>query len=113
MKTKKLCKKIPCEIVTWYVLPVIRQEIAMLLVKNHGVSQKEAASLLGVTDAAVSQYLSKKRGKTNFYKIDENEFEKAARRIADGASAKEEMCQLCKFLVSQNILEKIENERSG
>ena len=108
-----MSEKIPCEIATWYVLPVIRKELAMLLVKNHGISQKETASLLGVTDAAVSQYLSKKRGKRNFYRIDENEFEKAAQRIADGASAKGEICQLCKFLVSQNILEKIENERSG
>ena len=102
--------KIPCEIITWYVLPVIRRELAMMLVKNHHMSQKEAANLLGVTDAAVSQYLSKKRGNADFCSGNEDIFEESAQRIANGTPAKEEICRLCKFLLSQNILELIENE---
>lgn len=105
-----MSEKIPCEIATWYILPVIRKELAILLVKNHGMSQKKTASLLGVTDAAVSQYLSKKRGKANFYEINENIFEKAAAKITSGASVKGEICNLCKFLVAHNIMEKIDNE---
>ena len=107
-----MSEKIPCEIATWYILPVIRKELAILLVKNHGMSQKKTASMLGVTDAAISQYLSKKRGKANFYKIDEGIFEKAAYNITTGASVKREICKLCKFLVAHNILEKIKNENS-
>ena len=103
-------EKIPCEIITWYVLPVIRKELAVLLVKNHNMSQKEAASLLGVTDAAVSQYLSKKRGNASFCIANKNVFEESAQRIANGASAKEEICHLCKFLISQNILGLIQDE---
>lgn len=45
------------------VLPVFRSLIAKELVERHGLSQIEAAKKLGVTQAAVSQYLCLKRGK--------------------------------------------------
>ena len=54
--------KIPCELVVWYVLPTIRREVARELVNSHGMSQAEVARKFGVTDAAISQYLKKKRG---------------------------------------------------
>ena len=57
--------KTPCEVIVWDVLPGIRAALAEELVKN-GLSQKEASKMLGITPAAVSQYVSKKRG----YKID-------------------------------------------
>ncbi|MCW3132915.1 MAG: helix-turn-helix domain-containing protein [Methanophagales archaeon] len=57
--------KTPCEVIVWDVLPGIRAALAEELVKN-GISQKEASKMLGITPAAVSQYVSKKRG----YKID-------------------------------------------
>jgi predicted transcriptional regulator len=54
-------KKSPCEEVVWDVLPNIRAEIAEDLVKR-GVSQREISRMLGLTQPAVSQYVSKKRG---------------------------------------------------
>ncbi|MDY6864707.1 MAG: transcriptional regulator [Halobacteriota archaeon] len=54
--------KFPCEIVIWYVLPTIRAELAKELV-NLELSQKSASKKLGITQAAVSQYLGNKRGK--------------------------------------------------
>ena len=48
----------------WNGIPVIRKEIAESMTKNFGLNQKETAEKLGITPAAVSQYLSKKRGKT-------------------------------------------------
>ena len=54
--------KIPCEIVVWYVLPMIRREVSKELVHTHGMTQAEVARRFGVTDAAISQYLKKKRG---------------------------------------------------
>lgn len=51
----------PQEIEVWYAIPAIRREIAMDM-KRRGIAQKEIASILGITGAAVSQYLSKKRG---------------------------------------------------
>lgn len=52
--------KVPCENVVWYVLPAIRSELAKELAKV--ISQKEISEILGITQAAVSQYVSNKRG---------------------------------------------------
>ena len=52
----------PQEIEVWYVLPAIRRELAITLIKEQKLNQKEVASLLGVTEAAVSQYIKSKRG---------------------------------------------------
>lgn len=52
----------PQEVEVWYILPTIRKELAIELVKV-GLKQKEAAKKLNLTEAAVSQYLKDKRGK--------------------------------------------------
>lgn len=51
----------PCEIVVWYVIPTIRSELAKELL-NKGMKQKEISVLLDITQPAVSQYISDKRG---------------------------------------------------
>jgi len=50
----------PCESAVKYKVPAIKAELARKL-KKEGKSQKDIAKLLGVTEAAVSQYLSGKR----------------------------------------------------
>jgi predicted transcriptional regulator len=40
----------------------MRAEMVARLVRNQGLSQSDAAKKLGLTRAAVSQYMSKKRG---------------------------------------------------
>jgi predicted transcriptional regulator len=52
--------KAPCEIAVWYVLPAIRSELSKELAK--AMSQKEISEILGITQSAVSQYVSNKRG---------------------------------------------------
>ncbi len=52
----------PQEIEVWYVLPAIRKEIALEM-KKKGVKQKDIASILNVTEAAVSMYINSKRAK--------------------------------------------------
>lgn len=52
----------PQEIEVWYVIPAIRKELAKEL-KSEGIAQVEIARILGLTKAAVSQYLSDKRAK--------------------------------------------------
>ncbi|NYT00165.1 MAG: helix-turn-helix domain-containing protein [Methanocellales archaeon] len=64
--------KLPCELVVWYVLPIIRSELAKELVKL-GLSQKEVSKRLGITQAAVSQYLNDKRGRDIKFKVDVKE----------------------------------------
>ena len=51
----------PQEVEVFYLLPTLRKEIAKAL-KTRGHDQKRIAAMLGVTDAAVSQYISGKRG---------------------------------------------------
>ena len=53
----------PQEIEVFYVLPAVRREISIVM-KAEGKSQKEIAKLLGVTEPAVSQYMSAKRAST-------------------------------------------------
>jgi predicted transcriptional regulator len=53
----------PQEIDVWYILPTIRREIALALVKK-GLKQREVAERLGMTEAAVSQYIKNKRAKS-------------------------------------------------
>ena len=53
----------PQEIAVRYILPAIRRELAKTLIEKHKLSQKETAKLLGITEAAVSQYIHSKRAK--------------------------------------------------
>jgi uncharacterized protein len=50
----------PQEVEVFYILPAIRKELSIVL-KAQGRNQKEIAKMLGVTEAAVSQYLNAKR----------------------------------------------------
>ena len=53
----------PQEIEVRYILPAIRRELARIFIQEHNLSQKEAANVLGLTEAAISQYLHYKRAK--------------------------------------------------
>ena len=53
----------PQEIEVRYILPAIRRELARVFIQEHKLSQKEAAKMLGLTEAAVSQYQHSKRAK--------------------------------------------------
>ncbi|HLD42165.1 MAG TPA: helix-turn-helix domain-containing protein [archaeon] len=52
--------KLPQEISTWYIIPAIRREFVKEMI-NQGLSQKKAADRLGLTEAAVSNYMKDKR----------------------------------------------------
>ncbi len=44
----------------YYIVPAARAKIAKALVNTYNMSEKDAAKLLGVTQAAVSKYVSEK-----------------------------------------------------
>ena len=72
----------PQEIEVWYLIPALRREVSKILVSKHNVSQKETAVLLGITESAISQYLSNKRGSDiKFSKQETEEIEKTANEI--------------------------------
>ena len=102
--------KTPCEIIVWQVLPVIRKEFAKKLVEDYDFSQKKAAQKLGVTEAAVSRYISGKRGSSE--KLNKNiseEISKSVNRLAleDDTSVINEICRICGLLKSSEFFEGI------
>tara|TARA_Y100000310_G_scaffold216660_1_gene217721 strand:- start:340 stop:705 length:366 start_codon:yes stop_codon:yes gene_type:complete len=85
-------KLIPQEVELWYVYPSLRKEMANLMVKGHGLKQKEVAEKLGVTKAAISHYVNEKRSKKKIFdKNFEIKIEKSVKKIIedDVDSAKE------------------------
>ncbi len=99
-------KQTPCEYMMWNGLPVIRKEIAESMINNFGLNQKEAAKKLGVTPAAVCQYLSKKRGKIKI--VDKDvliEINRSAERIIqqEDGTVISETCRICKILMAKGI----------
>ena len=97
---------LPCENIIWYGIPVIRRELAFCLINQFGLSQKEAADKLGITPSAVSQYISKKRGKITI--LDEKIIEEinlSAKKINyQGESIlNSEICKICKILKSEGF----------
>jgi uncharacterized protein len=59
------CLLIHCDTLVRKMLPGMRAEMVSRLVMERGLSQSETARRLGVTRAAISQYVSKKRGGTD------------------------------------------------
>jgi len=105
----KCCEsnEILCENVVWNILPVIRKEISKILIENNGFTRKKVADTLGITEAAVSRYLSRKRG--NIEITDKNllkEIQKSTRRIikGDDSTVIVEVCRICTLLNSSKII---------
>ncbi|MCQ2078512.1 MAG: transcriptional regulator [archaeon] len=112
--------KTPCEIVVWYVLPTIRREIAKELVETYHMRQADVGRVFGVTDAAISQYLKKKRGGSSLiedsvhYPKFLGEVKQSARLVHDGESNMSiEMCRLCKFIKTVGLLADIYSDSTG
>jgi len=100
-------KQTYCEFLIWNGLPVIRKEIAECMINEFGLTQKETAEKLGLTPAAICQYLSKKRGKIDISdKKTLKEIKISAKRIVqDGDKIViEETCRLCKIMKANGCL---------
>ena len=82
----------PQEIEVRYILPAIRREIARILIEEHKFSQKETAKILGLTEAAISQYQHSKRAKDVVFsdKI-VDEIKKSADKIVEDKNNKQRL----------------------
>jgi len=88
-----------------YFVPAFRALIAKELVEKHGLSQVEAAKKLGITQAAISQYIHQKRGRKTMLKLrkipEVNQLVSTiASRLASSEEASlddlsKELCNLC------------------
>jgi len=77
-----MSKIMPQEIEVWYLIPALRREFTKIFVEDYGLTQKKAAEILGITEAAVSQYLRLKRAnQIRFSKKDLNEIKRSAEEV--------------------------------
>lgn len=104
--------KTPCESASKYLLPSIRSLIAKKLIENYKFTQQNAALRLGMTQSAMSKYLSEKRGAV----LDMNdEIDRlaggVAKSIYEGKMSQEEfiaqLCNICmKYRKDESICRK-------
>ena len=74
---------LPQEIEVWYIIPAIRKEFAKQFVKEHKLSYEKAGNILGISKAAVSQYISNKRAnKFTLPEAIKKEIQKSSKVIA-------------------------------
>ncbi len=100
----------PCEKAVWYYLPQIRADLAIELVKT-GMTQSQASKKLGVTPAAVSQYINKKRGiQTPKSRIYRQEIKTAVKKICEDASSEDLRLIVCKCC---HIMQEYDKEKLG
>ncbi len=95
----------PCEEVVWEILPGIRATIAQELVKR-GVSQRDISKLMNITPAAVSQYVSGKRGYSIVFRDDiRYEISRLAEDLMNGGveDLTERICEICKRARGQEL----------
>jgi predicted transcriptional regulator len=87
----------PCETAVWQILPTIRSAVAKELTRL-GLSQMNISECLGITQPAVSQYITSKRGTT--IAVSDNVrclIQSLAEDIARGKNLdlSERMCEIC------------------
>lgn len=94
--------KPPCEIVVIKMLPQIRANIVKILTQEYHMKQIEVSKKLGITQAAVSQYLSSSRGGDNEFLNIFPEMEDYAKDIAASIASGENkemqlalLCEIC------------------
>lgn len=97
----------PQEIELFYIIPALRREIAACM-KSEGLSQKKIASLLHVTEPAVSQYFSAKRAKTvKFSKRVIDFIKECTPKIVDNHSLVEYTQKMMKLVRDEGVVCKL------
>lgn len=110
-KNKRIMKP-PCEIVVKLILPALRSVMVKELVEKYGMTQMDVADKLGITQAAVSFYLSEKRGRKNGFVDVFSLINDTARKLAEDLVKSEittldivkRVCYFCIELRSKNLI---------
>jgi len=100
-------KKLPCEKAIWDTIPIIRKEITCCMIHDFGLNQKEAAEILNITPAAVSQYKCNKRADNEIKNPSIlKEIKKSTKLIINKGSTvlETELCKLCRLINKKNDL---------
>lgn len=108
--------KPPCEIVVWYVIPAIRSELAKDLLAL-GMKQKDVSELMDITQPAVSQYITDKRGSGIELSSKVKEMVKElAVQLHNGEASKTQIisrtCSICKNIKTEEVLEQLNIDKT-
>ena len=116
LKRMVINMKPPCEIVVWYVIPAIRSELAKELL-NLGMKQKDVSELMDITQPAVSQYITDKRG--SGIKLNDDVrgmIHEFARELSEGEATKADLisrtCSICHNVEISDVLEQLNIDKS-
>jgi hypothetical protein len=74
----------PCETILKKFLPALKAGIAQELYEEHGMKQVDIAKRLGVTQAAVSKYISQDFEPSKEAAAEAGKIDSAAKKIANG-----------------------------
>jgi len=111
----------PCEFIVRHLLPAFRVLIAKELIEKYNLSQVAVAQKLGTTQAAISQYLSSKRGNKLTKQMESNpEIWSMVKRMAEDlanaqatdADSMLSLCSLCMVLREKKLISNLENDFS-
>lgn len=91
--------RVPCEFLASSIIPVVRRELALKLVKS-GFSQRKVAKMLRLTPSAVSQYMHSKRGvpKINGFEYVQKEIERLFNDFVNNKKEQlsgKDFCEIC------------------
>ncbi len=103
----------PQEIEVWYVLPALRKALAEEMLKL-GMTQKDIAVKLHVTESAISQYIKSKRATEMKFPADiKKMIAQSAKRIsAHDSGILKETQTLCNQIRSKDLLCKLHKRHS-
>ncbi|MFH1664496.1 MAG: hypothetical protein ABH986_06890 [archaeon] len=98
-----MAARFPCEIIGWTILPSIRRELTLYLIKEKKMQRKKVCEMLDLTPAALSQYVKGKRGKG--IKLTKEE-KKKIHEMGDYLTARKQnkknfvsqSCEICKVM---------------
>ncbi len=102
---------LPCEFVVRSVLPAMRALVARELRDSYQLKQEEIASLLGITQSAVSQYVRRVRGRA--VEIEEiGEVQGLVKNLAQGLAeaslttrqVNQRYCEACQIIREKRVL---------
>jgi predicted transcriptional regulator len=108
--------KPPCEIVVWYVIPAIRSQLAKNLLKL-GMKQKLISELMDITQPAVSQYCTDKRGSEIVFSSEVKKLiADFAKDLYDGTAVKNDIiaktCFICKRIKAEDVICQLHKNKS-
>lgn len=99
-------KTTPQEMEVWYLLPSLRKEFARTLVEDNKMTQKKAAEILQVTEAAVSQYLNNKRAAELVFSKEVKDIikESVATILSGKSESTKELYRISKLMKQKGVL---------